>query len=700
MTGGRPDEPNLGARIAQYVEQAHGTYPDERPPEALQFGRFRLFCSMDLDQIAAAGGTFSIIHAFAFGRGEPFQMERLEFDDKLANLQAYTRQARARGISAISYVSQNVSTSREADPAGWIMSDVWADEQRWNSYADLYGERPDEPPSEWLQIRADGVYGGHVWIPPGATDQRHYELRGCPHSPGFRHYMAGIINVLLAAGIGGIYLDHSEVPGPFSRDSARCFRDFLSARYGETELQDRFGISDISQAMPVADLRKPLGAETVLFQAASEAEFHQYLRDHAREKDPDFIIAGNLWGGFGFQSAALNGSDIQLAGMVDTFLYSELATGTESAERGQRNLPGTRSGVRTSMAPLVRVLPASSRTGAATSYTYYPQTPNPIPTEEALFNIQRLAMAEAFANHTAFRRVESGHAEPVHRAAKSLYDLLQSIEDDILGAEMASGVAVVASLQTCYFGRYSYHLEVSRALADAGIAHEMLAPRNLQPDKLSQYRVVVLPNTAVLSEEAHRALTQYGRGDGAVVAFGEVGVLNERGVPGPGVGTTGGESPFTWLSLDAGKAAADALLVHGDRDFKLHAAYACGQWPEELRPTMEALLDAVEDAAAETLTARRHDLPSVEISAMRRPASTDFLVHAVNYSVNLEGRVTPAESVRISVAHPDAKPVTGVSWRALDGVTEELEVRPMEHRAGFIVPRLDIYGIAIVRAGS
>jgi hypothetical protein len=692
------EDSGLGATIAQLVERAHSTYESKTPPDPLLFGRMRLFCSQDVDEIVAHGGTFSIIHPMSFTHGHPFRIEREEFDERLRRLQEYTRKAAENGITVIAYVSQNVSTSREADPAGWIMSEVWRDQGWWDRYADFYGPRPEEEPSEWLQRGADGVYGGHVWIPPEAPDERHYEVRGCPHSPAFRQYMAGIINILLEAGIRGIYLDHSELMQAHSTASIRCFRDFLASRYTADELKQRFGIEELARAYPAADRNGALWPETVLFQGASEAEFHRYLRDHARKRDPDFIIAGNLWGGFGFQSAALNGSDIQLAGMVDTFLYSELATGTESPERGQRNTPGTRDGVRTSIAPLIRVLAASSRTHAATSYTYYPQTPNPVPTEGALFNIQRLAMAEAFANHTVFRRVEARHTEPVHRAAKTIYDLLKRVEPDLVGAEMASDIAVVASLQPCYYGRYSYHLEVSRTLADAGIAHEMLAPRDLRPEKLAQYHAVVLPNTAVLGEQAYAALVDYAADGGTAIAFGEVGVLDLRGGPGPAAGPAR-TARFTDVPVDPQTVERDNATVDREPDDARHARWARGEWSEQLKPTMNRVVAAVETAAGDALTARRHGDSSVEISAMRRPGSNDLILHAVNYAVDLAGRATPAAKVRMSAAL-NGRSVDRAEWHALDGIAQALDVRTSGARAAFTVPEVGVYGIAIIRFRS
>jgi hypothetical protein len=684
----------FGAEIARFAAEAHGTYPSERPPDSLLFGRLRVFCSRDVDQIVEHGATFSIVHALSFSRGEPFTLERAEFDQRMQRLQDYTSNARKHGITSVSYVSQNASTARQGDPSGWVMSDVWKDDEWWNRYSDLYGPRPAEEPSEWLQLGADGVYGGHVWIPPEATQQRHYEVRGCPHSPGFRHFMAGVINVLLEAGLDGIYLDHSELTEAHSKDSIRCFREFLAVRYAADELKTRFDIADVSQAVPAAKGEDPLWAETVLFQAASEAEFHRYLRDHARQRNPDFIITGNLWGGFGFQSAALSGSDIQLAGMVDTFLYSELATGTESPERGQANTPGTRGGVRTSMSPMIRVLAASSRTHAATSYTYYPQTPNPIPTEGALFNIQRLAMAEAFANHTAFRRVESHHAEPVLRASKSVYDLLRGIEGDLLGAEMASDVAIIASLQGCYYGHYSYHREVSRALTDAGIIHEMIAPRSLYAEKLQQYRAVIVPNSGALSEDAYGALLEYAEQGSAVIGFGAVGAVDLLGGAGPG--ETHGLSPFEMIALAPDRLAADNAAVGYDRSGSQHAAWARGQWPEPLKQTMGGIVDAVERAVGDRLSARLHGPAGIEATLMRCPGSLDQILHLVNYGVDLDGKMSPAENVRLSVATGGQGSVV-VEWQALDGVRESLPVRRVGARWEFTVPRLDIYGIALVK---
>ena len=678
----------LGTRIAGFAAGARSLSGDEVPPKGLEYGHLRVFCSREVDEIAVVGATFSIINPFNFTRAEPFGMPRDEFDARMARLQAFTDRAHTQGITVISYVTANTTTHREGVVAEAPLAQAWRDPENWSQYKDFYGPRPEEPPERWFEKKSNGSYGGHVWIPPWAQEERHYELAGCSHSPGFRQYLAGIMNILCEAGIDGIYLDHSEVSNPFSEDSIRCFQEFLAARYSPAELREQFGIENLSEARPTDRRRGRLGAESVLFAAASGGEIHQYLRDHARQRDPDFIMSGNLYAAYTFQVAVLEGSDIQLAGAVDTFLYSELAHEDE-------NIPGKRDGMRVSAAPLNRMITASSRTGAATTYTHYPNSPNPIPNAEALYNIQRLATAEAFANHCAFRRIEDGHDARVKEGAKSVYDLLRSIEPDLLGAQMAANIGVVASLENVYHRRYSYHLEVSRALADAGFAQEMIAPRNLTGAQLAHYRVVILPNTVVLGDDAYRALIDFAKGGGAVIGFGAVGTLDRRGSPGPAERLTE-QLDYCRLPLDEDRAARDGELRWDDGELR-RAAWGRGQWTDDLRPTIEALVAAVEETAGGAATARVHEADGVEITAMRRESSDDLIVHLVNYGVDFEGKVIPARDVKVSVAMPKGREAARVEWHALDGVSQTLEVSRGNGRATFIVPELPIYGIALVR---
>ncbi|MBN1458985.1 MAG: hypothetical protein JXA57_05575 [Armatimonadetes bacterium] len=688
----------LGARIAQFLEEARSLRGDEQPPEGLVYGHLRVFCSEDLDEIVDAGGTFSIIYPMRFKMGYPFRLARAEFEQRMGELRSLTSRAHEHGVTILAYVGQNQGTSDPSDVWSWGIAEAWRKPEQWERYADLYGPRPEQSPEGWLQRKEDGSFGVAEWVPPSRPDRRSYSFQGCPHSPGFRQYVLGIMNLLVSAGIDGIYWDNSEIINPFSEDSKRCFREFLSARYNEADLAARFGLTELADAAPTRDRAHPLWSESTLFRAASQVEFHRHLRDHARTRDPDFIVSGNLFAPPGFQHAVVNGADIQIGAAVHGYLYSELAAGTRTPEDGQRNLPGIRDGVRTAVAPLNKMISASSRTGAATTYSHYPESPSPIPTREALYNLQRLAVAEAHANHVCFRRVEHHHTKEVQEGAKNVYDLLRRVEPDLLGAEMAANVGVVASLQNVYQGRYSYHLEVSRALADAGIAHELVVPRNLEAARLSRYRALILPNTAVLSDEDYEAILAWHSQGGHVIAFGEVGTLDPRGDSGPALRSTHAPA-FDVIDIDLQKLAEDNALRVEDL-WKRQEAWGKGIWPDRLRPTMEGVVGAVERAAGQTLTVRRHSPREVEITVMRRPNRGDLIVHVVNYGVDLAGEVTPARNVTISVAAPDDKPIKAVEWRALDGIETTLKTEKTESGAEFTIPEVPIYGIALVRFGS
>ncbi len=685
----------LGARIARFVEESSKLVGDERPPESLTYGRLRVFCSQDLDEILDAGGTFSIIYPMRFQAGYPFRMERAEFEERMTELRSLTTRAHENGVTVLSYVAQDQGTADPTDVWTWAIADAWRNPATWERYADLYGHRPEQSPEDWLQRQEDGAYGLHTWRPPSNPDRCSYHFQGCPHSPGFRQYVLGIMTLLVGAGIDGIYWDNSEINNPYSEDSKRCFREFLAARYTAQEMKDRFGLEDLETVVPTRDRRNPLWSESTLFLAGSQVEFHKHMRDHARRSDPDFIMSGNLYAPPGFQNAVLAGADIQIGGTVHAFLYSELAAGTETPAEGQRNLPGIRDGVRTAVAPLNKMISASSRTGAATTYSHYPESPSPIPKREALYNLQRLAVAEAHANHVGFRRAEHHHAEEVRNGAKNVYDLLRRVEPDILGAEMAANVGIVAALQNVYQQRYSYHLEVSRALADAGIAHQFVVPRNLQADRLSRYRAIILPNTAVLRDEHWEAILQYQQHGGCVIAFGELGTLGVRGEPGPALSAEAIQL-FRTVETDPQRLAEDNPLNEDD-SWKRHEAWGRGIWPESLRTTMEEVVAAVEEAGGDALTARRREPASVEITVMQKPGCADLAVHVVNYGVDLDGHITPAADVRIAVALPNGKRVKHVEWHALDGVEETLGAAASNGLAEFVIPRVEIYGIALVR---
>ena len=72
-------------------------------------------------------------------------------------------------------------------------------------------------------------------------------------------------------------------------------------------------------------------------------------------------------------------------------------------------------------------------------YPYYPESPNPIEIESALYNQQRLIVAETFANHTSLRRVQKNHVKPV-------IDEIKAVNSDVMLVGHLPFMAKLASM--------------------------------------------------------------------------------------------------------------------------------------------------------------------------------------------------------------------------------------------------------------
>ena len=154
------------------------------------------------------------------------------------------------------------------------------------------------------------------------------------------------------------------------------------------------------------------------------------------------------------------------------------------------------------------------------------------------------------------------------------------------------------------------------------------------------------------------------------------------------------------VAIDPDRLARDNSKVAYDPEFAQHAAWARGEWGDGLRLTMDGVVAAVEKAVGKGFTARRHAPASVEVSVMQRPESDDLIVQLVNYGVDLQGKVTPARDVRISVSPPGGGQVSSVEWHALDAATAMPPLRQRNGCAEFTVPEVGIYGVGLVRVGG
>ena len=106
------------------------------------------------------------------------------------------------------------------------------------------------------------------------------------------------------------------------------------------------------------------------------------------------------------------------------------------------------------------------------------------------------------------------------------------------GAEPVKYVGVVSSEPTMYYRGRSDHschaddlLGALRMLDALHIQHEVIADWNLKADFLKPYALVILPNTACLSDEQVAAVRQYVGEGGSLLATAEASLFNSDGDP-------------------------------------------------------------------------------------------------------------------------------------------------------------------------
>ena len=130
------------------------------------------------------------------------------------------------------------------------------------------------------------------------------------------------------------------------------------------------------------------------------------------------------------------------------------------------------------------------------------------------------------------------------KTVEEIYQWHKSVEAYLRNIESLARVALVYSEQTekVYGGekwqeRRGYHeLGMYHALIEARIPFEMVNDRLLDLERLKPYRLLILPNIAVLSDEQCRQLRDYVKQGGSLAATFETSLYNEEGKRRPDFG--------------------------------------------------------------------------------------------------------------------------------------------------------------------
>lgn len=709
----------LGLIICGMVLSAAGQTAAPFKP-LMDWGHWRLGQKADLEFLVKNHMTIT------FGNGAPnFEtVSRAEFDQKMAEAKAFNQKYHDLGYTVLRYLSTSLNgatATPEDKPQKDQLHMLKFYHEVWDDYAEYVGPKPppQDNPSTWITVQPNGDFPFYRYAPYGEKVKPGFETWGCPDNPYYVRMMEGRVRAQAETGIDGSYVDWTQIAG------GTCYCDYtrvafiawlgknLPAAVGKA----KYGV-DRYDGIALPEKRgDKFWMEWLLFRGHAVADFHSRLLTAARRVNPHFQIAGNVYGGFGYGPIAYDAAgNFEMLGETDTFLYSEIQEYLDSAPRKNDQ------GVKITNSPALKFLAAASHGKPVIIYATEITPPIfPNPTDQALSAMAQINIAEAVANHSIFREKRL-----TPEGATATYAFLAANEPLLLGCQLRSNVALLASLNQYLAGELSFAFVSSRILADRGIAHDLIVESDLNAETLGRYDLVVIPYMPLLSLEKQQALVQYAKKGGRVLVLGESGRKDQYGLeqkenrflkalgsktwPAAVMERKVGKGLLAYLPLPI---AADRYLVPAkeksefttfgptmaDLFADIPEAYTRGRFNAALLPRLTAMADKITALLQNRLSRLTGAAPYVEITTMMPESQSHTLVHLVNYDVTVDGIITPAKNVGVQLLLPPGRRALRVTASGTLAERQPLEFRvdPADPRLiTFTVPQVNVYGLAVV----
>jgi hypothetical protein len=622
-----------------------------------------------------------------------------------------------QGMYVIAYTTMALAGESETyedvpKPEELFINDAYTTPGLWENYEEFFGPKPEQGPETWARHTHDKSYSFYRFRHPNApkTGGR-FEMFGCQDNPSYVQYFKGVIKLIALGGHDGAYIDWTKVHGGtcYCEHSKHAFRTYLQEKVSSDYLKNRYGLTDVSKVDPPTDNTMAFWREWLRFRSWSLTDFQRKIREEARKINPNFLLSGNINGGAYGNMAYTNGDDMELMGTVEDFFYSEI-------QHGLKSVPRTENGTKICNSGPLKFLAAAAQQKPVWMYCIQPSHPKPIPNEKALFNLIKLNIGEAFANHNSFSVVRERFGKPispyVHRGAEQIYAFFKQNEHNFIGAKLAANVGIFCSINQFYSDEFSYFNPAARVLADHGIAHVMTVEREFNAKELQKYEVLILPYVPLMSDSQVNDLTAFVKNGGGLVVMGLSSLKDEFGMHRENLGLAEilgfdlQDTPPDIIRNEVGQGRVafipfDPLPVgKGDtRNTPLpddHMMYGQGQFPARIKPAFEALPEAIEWAAHGKLSGRIEAPYTVEFTTMEQTQRNLQLIHFVNYNMNLDGEVIPAKDVTARIRIPAEKQIAQVTFGSPLSETTQISYKIDGQFLKFEVPGFEVYSLVTI----
>lgn len=541
----------------------------------------------------------------------------------------------------------------------------------------MFHERPES--KDWIMVYQDGspaLYG---------RDPARY--MGCLNNAGWRGFLKEMIKEAVDVGVDGLFYDNHFVPRQLKGSVEEGFAEAWACYCGtcaeqfKTYTQKKLGWACDLPVTP--DWDHPVWQAFIDFRDEALVDVTKMIVEYAKELKPDIIVYPNVcppWmGGGGAKGSATN----ELADVVDVLLF-EGDTQPRIEYTGGQPRP-INAAVDWKYATALSNKPIFSRAHSPTN-TYSP--------EESMLGIAESIAFGGLYNYIIANVLEK---EDVKREGVArYYGFLKDNEELYTDVVEPADVAIFMSSPTVKFyypDQVAHGDELpksiqgfAQALAELHIPFNVLVEDQILTDH--GYRVLVLPNSACLSDAHVAAIRKFVEAGGAVVASCETSLYDERNRI---------RDDFALADVFGYHNGAPASGPIKNQSGKGLSVYLPGH-PEEAfwRDAMPGPLEMIEQAIDYALRGDRQisiEAPNTTVlNIAEKPEKNMTLIHLLNYDP-----VTSAMGMFVELRTPDGKSVDKIRVLSPDpDVSEKLVATEDSTRVSFTVPHLRLYDVVTV----
>jgi hypothetical protein len=657
-----------------------------------------------------------------FGSGAPNfdEVTRTEFDTKMEEAKKFNQLYHDKGYIVLRYLSTSLngkSNSNKDIPVKDQINYLKFYNERWQNFEDYIGPKPPEDPTSWIMIKPDGNFPFYRYAPYGQETHSGFEAWGVPVNPDYVRLMEGKIKAQAETGIDGSYIDWTHIAEGTSYDeySRLGFIKYLKEKLPAEISNKKYGINDYASLKLPEKRGDNFWMEWIAYRGYQVAEFHKHLRNVARKYNPNFLISGNVYGGFGYGPIAYHSAgNMEMLGRdgYDDFIYSEIQEYLDLA-------PRNKDGIKITNSPALKFLTAVAQGKPVIIYATEITPPIfPNPTEKCLSAMAQINIAEAVANHCIFREKRE-----TPQGATDLYKFLADNRQYLIGSKLFSNVGIVASLNQYLADEQSFAFSTSRVLTDNGINHTFLVEDDLATPNLNQFDLIILPYLPLMSQANQNYLIKFVKDGGKLIVLGATGVKDQYNFVNEQIpfltesDLSGYPEEQTLKSLGDGKilfipfeipehkfltksAIRGDATTFGSTMTEVFAdvpeAYTRANMHPDLKGILNNLANEVTTLSGQ-LTKLKTGLPFIELTTMLKN-NDHMLIHLVNYNVTIDGDITPVTNVEAQIAIPEGLSVKNITYSGELGERLTLKFDNQESNGKKIVnvtfPSLNIYGLA------